>query len=161
MIIISSTSPISNLAAIRQLSLLPQLYNKLIIPTPVANEIARVGTTYTQAVSVSTLDWISIQSGESQFIVDRLSIYLSQGEATAIALAVELKADLVLLDDQLARKMAAEYGLKSVGLLGILLEAKSQDKISEIKLILNDLVVQSRYRINPRLYSEVLEIAGE
>jgi predicted nucleic acid-binding protein len=161
MTIVSNTSPISNLAAIGQLPLLQQIYSRITIPTAVANEIAKVGTIYTQAAAVPTLSWITIQPVTDTTTVHKLRAELDEGESEAIALAVELDAELLLIDEQLGRKSALEYGLDMTGLLGVLLEAKSQGLISSVKPMMDDLVIQARFRVSQQLYAEVLHLAGE
>lgn len=64
MTIVSNTSPISNLAAIGQLSLLQQVYGKVTIPQAVKNEIAKVAEIYTQAAAVPILSWITVQKDQ-------------------------------------------------------------------------------------------------
>lgn len=126
MTFVSNTSPISNLAAIGQFSLLQLLYSSITIPRAVADEIAKVGVIYTQAAAVPTLSWITIQPVKDRTIFERLRAKLGEGESEAIALAVELEAELLLIDEQLGRKFALEYGLEITGLLGVLLETKSR-----------------------------------
>ena len=85
MTIVSNTSPISNLAAISQLSLLQQVYGKVIIPQAVANEIAKVAEIYTQAAAVPTLSWITVQAVNDTTKVQQLRTKLDAGESEAIA----------------------------------------------------------------------------
>ncbi|MBO1348364.1 MAG: DUF3368 domain-containing protein [Hormoscilla sp. GUM202] len=161
MIVVSNTSPISNLAALGRLSLLEQVYGKITIPTAVANEISNVGTTYTQAAAVPTLPWIQIQSVTDGTMLQTLRTDLDEGESEAIALAIELKADLLLIDEQLGRKVASGYGLKLKGLLGVLITAKFRGLIPAVKPIVDDLIVQARFRVSNKLYADVIQSAGE
>jgi uncharacterized protein len=161
MIVVSNTSPISNLAALGRLSLLQQLYSNIIIPTAVADEIARVATIYTQAATVPTLDWIQIQPVMNTAMVQTLLTDLDAGESEAIALAIELKADLLLIDEDLGRKVAAGYRLKLKGLLGVLITAKRRGFIPAVKPLMDDLIIQARFRVSEELYAEVLQAVGE
>lgn len=86
---------------------------------------------------------------------------LDRGEAETIALALELGADLVLLDERDGRYAAQRFGLRFVGVLGILLEAKSNDLIKEIKPYLDSLRQQAGFYIHETLYNYVLTLAGE
>ena len=65
MIVVSNTSPISNLAAIGQLELLQQLYGNIIIPPAVYQELINSGDTDPATLAVQTVDWIHIMSGIS------------------------------------------------------------------------------------------------
>jgi len=162
MTVISNTSPISNLAAIGQLSLLQDVYGSIVIPQAVADEIAKVATIYVQAASVPDQPWITIQEVNDTTTVERLrGTHLDAGESEAIALALEVGADLLLIDEQLCRKVAVNKGLNITGLLGVLLEAKHRGFISQIKPIVDDLMIQARFRISPQLYAEILYLAGE
>lgn len=161
MTIVSNTSPISNLAALGHLSLLEQVYGNIVIPQAVANEIAEVARIYAEAATVPYLEWISIQPVTNRTIVEKLLSRLDEGEAEAIALAIELNAELLLMDEQLGRQVAKDYEVNITGLLGVLLEAKSKGIISEVKSLMNDLIIQAKFRVGDRLYKEVLHLADE
>jgi predicted nucleic acid-binding protein len=126
-IIVSDTSPITNLAAISQLDLLQKLYTGIIIPIAVYHEMVKVDKIVPGAVEVQTLPWI-----QKQAVVDSQRVILIQetqesidlGEAEAIVLALELKAELLLMDERRGRIVATSYGLQITGLLGVLLQAK-------------------------------------
>lgn len=99
MIVVSDTSPITNLAAIGQLDLLQQLYEVIIIPNAVYNEMVNVVKIVPGATEVQTLAWI-----QTQIVTDAQRVKDAQtnqsnidlGEAEAIVLALELRADLLL-----------------------------------------------------------------
>ena len=99
-LVISNTSPVINLAAVGQLDLLRHLYGKIVIPQAVYSEIVIVGTGQPGAVEVETLDWIETRQVRNRTVVTALQLELDEGEAAAIALAAELKADLILLDER-------------------------------------------------------------
>jgi predicted nucleic acid-binding protein len=90
---------------------------------------------------------------------------LSQDErgerAGAIALAIEVDATRLLIDERLSRQAATEQGLKMTGVVGLLLLAKQQGLISVVKPIMNDLVAKAKFRIRSRLYADVLRTANE
>jgi len=158
-IVVSDTSPITNLAAIGQLDLLRQLFQKVIIPESVYHELTAFGGQHPGAI-VSSLDWIEIQSTSDQLLVTALRIELDNGEAEAIALAQQISADLVLIDERRGRIVAERFGLRVVGLIGILVEAKRQGLIQQLKPHL-DLLIQSGFWISQELYNRVLQAAGE
>ena len=162
MTIVCNTSPISNLAAIGQLALLQQVYSSIVIPLAVSDEIAKVAAIYTQAALVPSQPWITIQSVADTTVVQRLqSKKLDAGESEAIALALELDAELLVIDEQLGRRIAIDEGLNIIGLIGVLLEAKSRGLIAKVKPLMDDLIVQARFRISMQLYTDILLLASE
>ncbi len=164
MIVVSNTSPITNLAAIGQLDLLRQLYTCVIIPTAVYNEMVKANKLVPGAIEVQTLPWI-----QSQAIMDfdRVTEILESqenidlGEAEAIVLTLELNADLLLMDERRGRTLATGYGLNVTGLLGVLLQAKRNGLISTVKPLLDRLIEQADFRVSSQLYTTILEYAGE
>ncbi len=164
MIFVSDTSPITNLAAINQLNLLQRLYTRLIIPTAVYDEMVRVDKLVPDAVEVQTLPWIQTQivAASQQVRVFRESQEnIDLGEAEAIILALELKADLLLMDERRGRAVAMSYGLQVTGLLGVLLQAKGNLLIPAVKPLMEQLIEQADFRVSNQLYATILEFAGE
>ena len=163
MIVVSDTSPITNLAAVGYLDLLRALYDTIVIPQAVYQEMTRGGISIPGALEVQTLNWIETRQVANQSLVSLLQIQskLDLGESEAIALAVELQADWLLIDEELRRTAAKDYGLRLVGVLGILIEAKTQGLIPQVKPILDDLIVKAEFWVSQSLYLRVLQVAGE
>ena len=161
MIVVSNTSPITNLAAIGQLDMLRQLYAKILIPQAVYGELTFGDGNQPGGQEVQTLAWIETRHVADRVLVTALQLELDPGEAEAIALAVEVKAELLLLDERRGRMVASRLGLHVVGLLGVLSEAKQQGYLSAVKPILEDLVTTAGFWVSPRLYARVLQAAGE
>jgi predicted nucleic acid-binding protein len=160
-IIVSDTSPINNLAAIGQLDLLRQLYNTVIIPEAVYQELTETEIPAAGAIEVQTLDWIQTRQVTNRALVEILRNQLDGGEAEAIALAVELNADQVLIDERRGRMAAAQLSLQYVGILGILVEAKGRGLIPTVKPLLDALIDQAGFWVAEPLYNRVLQLAGE
>ncbi|KAB8319365.1 DUF3368 domain-containing protein [Tolypothrix campylonemoides VB511288] len=164
MIVVSDTSPITNLAAISQLDLLRQLYTHVIIPTAVYDEMVAVDKPVPGAVEVQTLPWI-----QTQVITDFQQVIVMQesqenidlGEAEAIVLALELKADLLLMDERRGRAVATSYGLQVTGLMGVLLQAKRNNLIPGVKALIDQLISQADFRVSSQLYTTILQSADE
>jgi uncharacterized protein len=106
-------------------------------------------------------DWIYIQSVRDHALVATLESELDRGEAEAIALAIELNADRLLIDERIGRRVAQHYGLKITGLLEVLVSAKQDNLISELKPILDRLILQAKFRVHPDLYSQILRDMNE
>jgi uncharacterized protein len=164
MIVISDTSPITNLAAIGQLDLLRQIYGTIVIPLAVYREMAAAGKTVPGSIEVQTLPWIQTQTlGNVQRAID-LQVSHDQidvGEAEAIVLALELKADVLLMDERRGRALANTYALNVIGLLGVLLQAKRNGMIPAVKPLMDQLIEQADFRVSPALYNLVLQSASE
>lgn len=161
MIVVSDTSPVLNLAAIGQLGLLRRLYGEVVIPQAVYHEIVVLGAGQPGAAKVSALDWIETHQVTNRAMVASLQLEVDEGEAEAIVLAFELGADLLLLDERRGRRVASRLGLRFIGLLGILIEAKHRGFILAVKPILDDLIGKSGFWITRALYERILKVAEE
>ena len=161
MIVVSDTSPINNLAAISQLYLLHQLYGTVLIPEAVYQELTDPSFPVAGGTEVQTLDWIQTRTVRERTIVESLSNELDIGEAEAIALAVEIQAERLLIDERRGRLVASRLNLRYTGILGILVEAKSQGLIAEVKPLLNALIDRSGFWVAEPLYKRVLQLVDE
>ncbi|MBI2848812.1 MAG: DUF3368 domain-containing protein [Chloroflexi bacterium] len=161
MIVVSNTSPLTNLAAIGQPELLRRLFGTVFIPEAVLEELCLAGLEGLEDKESPKLPWLETHSVSNRTLVQSLLLELDKGEAEAIALAVELKADLLLLDERLARRVASRLGLRFVGLLGLLLEAKHRGFIVGVKPVLDALTAKAGFWVGRELYARVLEAAGE
>lgn len=85
---------------------------------------------------------------------------LGLGEREALALAVSLDADFIVLDDRRARKAAEDLGLTMIGSLGLLVEAKRREFNSEVRPLMDAMISHGLYA-SERLYRQILFIAGE
>ena len=93
--------------------------------------------------------------------VEELKEYLDAGEAEAISLALELKADILLIDEKEGRKIAKRYALPVTGVLGMLVQGKKMNKISSVKKVMDDLVNVAKFRIDEKTYQLILKLAEE
>lgn len=161
MIIVSNTSPITSLSAIGYLNLLHDIYGKIIIPIAVYKEMTGLGYSVPGTIEVQTLSWIEKRELEEQLLLEELQKELHRGESETIALAVSLNADRVIIDENPARKKAISLGLNVIGILGILLIAKQRRLITNIQPLMDDLIIKAGFRINQKLYLDVLKSAKE
>ncbi len=98
---------------------------------------------------------------QNQALVTALQRDLDRGEAEGIALALELGADLVLLDEREGRRAAQRLGLRVLGVVGVLLEAKAQGELERVRPALDGLRQVAGFYLSDALYADVLALAGE
>lgn len=160
MIVVSDTTPLSELAKVGKIDLLRDVFGEIIIPQEVYNEATRGN--HPAASAVQSITWISVRTvSDPQKIFDlQAETNLHLGETAAIVLAEELGVDQILLDDRKARLVAESRNLPVIGTIGTLLLAKDEGLISSIKEILDNLRAKGK-RISPKLYQEVLTEAQE
>ena len=152
--VIGDSSALVALAVVNQLELLEKLYDKLYIPEAVFNEVTQIGKPQSDKLR--------------QFLqgkVKRVDLTLTQlglglGELEAITLYKKLDADVLLIDDNRAKKYASLNGVNVIGSLGILIKAKEQGYIDKVKPFLDD-IQKSEVYISKKLIEKVLEICGE
>lgn len=161
MIVVSNTSPIINMAAIGHLELLRKLYNRLVVPHAVYHEITVKGFGQVGAQEIEKSKWIEVEKIPDKNLAEALKLELDEGEAEAIALAMRIKSDLLLIDERRGRKIADHLGLKYIGLLGVIIEAKHKNLIPNVRSLLEGLISKAGFWIDQELYNRVLQAAGE
>ena len=161
MSIVSNASPLINLARIGKLDLLHRLYGKLIIPEAVWHEVVVEGAGLPGAEEVKTSCWIKTQTVSNKQLVHALQEDLAAGEAEAIALALEVEAELLLMDEHRGRETAHHLGLRYTGLIGVLIEAKGKGLIHSVKDYLDRLRQVAGFRVSDSLYVRVLQDENE
>lgn len=161
MIVVSDTSVLINLAWINQLDVLQKLYGEVYIPNAVWDEIAIAGAGQPGAKEVQTAAWIKQQSPQNRTLVKSLQQNFDLGESEAIALALEINADLLLMDERLDGATANYFNLKVTGLIGVLIVAKQQNHVTLIKPLLDQLRSGAGFYISDALYQQVLQTVGE
>jgi predicted nucleic acid-binding protein len=158
-IVVCDASPIIALSAVGQFPLLEQLYGTILVPGAVAQEVTQTGRA--GAGDFESSDWIVIQTVQDSVLLRSLSGELDRGEAEVIALAVEVRAELLLVDERRARRVASRLGLSIMGVLGVLLEAKNKGCLTAVRPVLDGLRTKAGFHIGTDLYALVLSTAGE
>ncbi len=129
-------------SALSEDEFLQEVYRNIVIPQAVVDEISKVVKIYSQAASVPQAEWITIHTIKNTKTVGSFRAEkLDAGESEAITLAIELGAELLLIDEQLGRKLAVRKGLNITGLMGVLLEAKNRGLITKVKPVVDALVI--------------------
>lgn len=153
MIIISDTSPICYLVLIDCIEVLPILYENVMIPQAVYEELQAEETPKSVKEWIENYpDWLVIRNitNASDSALDKLD----KGEREAIILAEEIKANLLILDDRSARTLATKRGLKIIGLLGILLDA-AKNNLIDLPTKVNQLQ-ETSFFVSPKLLQSIL-----
>lgn len=153
MIVVSDTSPINYLLLIDQIDLLPHLFQQIIIPDLVRDEMIDPGAPpILQQWIANPPSWLTVQAVSS---VDKTLSALDPGEQAAITLAQQLPADLLIVDERLGRQIASERGIPIIGTLGILDDAADQGLISLPESIA--LLQQTNFRVSRRIIQALLQ----
>jgi predicted nucleic acid-binding protein len=158
MLIVCDSSPLFALAICNQLELLDKLYDTIILPDTVYAEISVSGKPH--ASDLAAWGKGRVVSVTNEELCKAFNLLLDRGEAEAMTLYKEKSADLLLIDEHKGRKIAEMYEIKIVGTLGILLKAKQEMLIPEIKSSI-EILQKSTIRISGELYHRALEVAQE
>lgn len=158
MIIVSDTSPITNLIQIGHIDLLKQLFQKIIIPERVSEELYFYEN---HKEIIESRNWIVVKGVANRLEVEKLKRHLDSGESEAIVLAQEMKVDFLIVDERKGRKVAEEHGLNCIGLLGVLILGKKKGYLYELKPILDELIEDIGFRFSEMLYQRILSEVNE
>lgn len=161
MIIVSDTSPVSNLLIIGELDILLQLFGVIIIPPKVFEEIQKLENFEIDIAEIKNSEWIKTIIPSDSKLVQELNEILDEGESEAIALAKELNAEFILIDEKKGRKVAERLGITAIGLLGILLKAKQKRAVERVMPLLDALRQDAGFWISDVLYHDILMQADE
>ncbi len=161
MIVISDTTCLSALVRIGELDLLKRLFHEVIIPVKVHEELLALSSFGVDVSIFSTLDWIKIQQPEASPLLNELLTVLDTGESYAIALAIELNADWLIVDDLDARHIAAQLNINITGTGGVFIQAKDRGVITQVKPYLDLIMTKAGFRLSSTLYNRILQLASE
>lgn len=147
--ILSDTSCLILLEKIGEIDLLHEVFGEIVITQEIADEYGLV-----------LPNWILIQNPSNINYQKILEASVDKGEASAIALAVELVDCLLIIDDLKGRNLANAIGIKITGTFGVILEAKLSGKISSVKPLLAK-IKQTDFRLSDKLEEQILIKANE
>jgi predicted nucleic acid-binding protein len=160
---VSNTSPVLNLAIIGHQQLLQQQFGEILIPPAVLVEL-RTDTNFPGTAPIRAMladGWLRVVELRDERLAQTLSLGLDQGEAAAIALALELDLKEILLDERDGRSVARNVGLEPVGVLGILLRGKLAGQIASVAAALTALREEAGFFVADELAAAVLAEASE
>ena len=156
--VVSNTTPILSFIKLNRMDILEKIYKEIIIPEAVYQELEEGKNKY--YIDILNNNWIKILKVRNKNLIKELEKNLDRGEAEAIALSIEISADLLLLDEKIGRKIAKEKGLKISGTIGVLLKAKKIGILKGVKLLINELIKKGNY-YNESFIKTTLKYAGE
>lgn len=161
---ISDSSPLIHLSAINRLPLLNRFYDHVIIPPAVWREVVDKGAERQGAIEVreaSSQGWMKIVAPTEGPVLNFLRGRLDSGESEAIALALELNAEILLMDEEYGRSVGRQFGLAITGTVGILLRAKMKGLIPNLGTELDNLRRSGHFYLRQSIFDSVLKQAGE
>ena len=154
--VVCNATPLIHLSAIDQLDLLRDLFGEIAIPQAVYAEVVGQGAGKPGAAEVKAAKWIKKHRTSNRQVVQALETILGKGEAACIALAMSLKADLVVLDDRKGRIHAKAQGLRITGTVGILLTAAERGSVDFEQAL--DKLLATGFRMSPREYEHIIDL---
>jgi len=161
LIVVADAGPIIHLSLIGHLNLIPALFGRVVVPRRVYEEVVQTERELPGSEELRNATWADLHEADVRPELSRLlESHLDSGEAAAIALALDLGADLVLSDDRQARLAAERLELRVRGTLGILLEARRQGRVPELAPLLIELRSKGVW-LSGKLIERVLQEAGE
>lgn len=160
MVVVADSSVITGLLALRKIVLLNSVFGQVLITNSVHKELSSLKE-FGYDIENLNKPWIKIADIRNfehrNFLLKRLD----PGEADSIILSIEKNADFLLMDERKGRKIAKEIGLQVVGLVGILIQAKRNGLIHNLKSELQLLTSKLEFRMSRELIERALKEVGE
>lgn len=158
--VVCNSTPLIHLAKIGKLHLLEEIFHEILIPPSVYRECVIEGNGRDDAQNIQNALWIRTIQIKDIDLKKAINVTLDDGESEAITLALQEKADLILLDDYDAREFARVYELNITGTIGVLIKAKHMSSIQSLEVVLKNLR-DTGFWLNDDLYYKVLQETGE
>ena len=160
MIVVSDSTILIGLAKIGKLDLLKKIFSRVFIPEEVFKEVVKRGKGKPGSKVIKEAAWIEVKPVKDKIQVAFLLGSLEKGEAEVLVLAQELKADLILLDEEKARKSAVIAGFEIMGLLGLFVLSKNLGLIHKVRPLVDELLIK-KFRISDKIIEQTLKKADE
>jgi uncharacterized protein len=159
--VVSNSSVLISLSTINKLELLKEKFGIIQVPQAVWTEVVVAGEGEPGSIEIRNADWIEKHNVSDKNLVIALNEILDLGESEAIALALETGTNVILMDEKDARLISMQYQLHPLGTVGILIWAKENGKLDNLKDELDRLIVEGDFRISQKVYQYALEKVGE
>lgn len=157
--VVVNSTPLIALCKINRLDLLRELYGEITIPEAVFHEVTLKNDAVKKKIMENSA-WIHIQAISDDSDKRMYKAKLHDGEVEVMILAQELKADLVLIDDNAARKTAIYLGIPLSGTIGVLLRAKERGLIPKVMPVVESMEQNGVY-YGPKLKDLIRKQAME
>jgi predicted nucleic acid-binding protein len=157
--VVSNSTPLIALSKVNRLYIIKELFGSIIIPDAVFIEVATDKKGRAGKDEVSIAKWIRTMKVSNPLAVGFLSVSLDPGEAEAITLSKEIKANLLLIDDKDGRKAAKSVDIPITGTVGLLLRYYKGKK-EDFKLALDELIAKG-FRLSEQEYEKFLMMANK
>ena len=129
MVVVADTSPVNYLVLINEIEILPRLYTRILVPSAVLDELKHpVAPEPVRHWAAHPPLWLEVLTPKRSLPIPQLDI----GESEAIALAIEMRAEVLLMDERAGRQEAVRHGLKVAGTLSVLDEA-DQGRVGRLR----------------------------
>jgi len=148
-VVIADTSCFILLDKINELDLLRKVFRTIVTTENIAKEFNK-----------TLPNWVVVKTVVNKEYLALLQLEVDDGEASAIALAIEESKSLLIIDDNKARKLAAKLNLSFTGTMGVILKAKQEGIIESIKPLIEK-IQQTNFRFSHKNYQELLLLANE
>ena len=161
--VVVDSSVLISLAAGESFQLLRHFYSTIYIPPEVWNEVVSAPKQFgvNEVRRAQAENWLLVRAPRNLERVRSLPFRLQQGEAQALALALELPDPLLLVDDTQGRRAAEALGIAYTGTLGVLLRAKAEKQIPALRPVLELLEKRTTFWLSPDVRNAALKHAGE
>jgi hypothetical protein len=161
MIVVSDTTPLIGLASIGRLKILRDLFGEIYIPQAVYDETVTRGHKEGLAKKeVAGAEWIHVMEVKDRLAVNVLLDELDLGEVETVILAMEMKAEWVLMDERKGRRKLSQLNIPKIGTIGVLLKAKQLGLIAILRSEFENLQ-KTGFAVSQTMIDEVLQAAGE
>ena len=121
--VVVNATPLIALALVGQLSLLREMFDAVIVPRAVYEEVVIDGYGQPGSAELAQASWIQVVSPARAVTLEPMLLGLDSGDLSVLLLAQKIQPDWVIIDEQLAQRVAQAMGLPVKGTLGILLAA--------------------------------------
>ncbi len=163
-LVISNTSPLTNLAVIGRLELVRAQLGLVTVPAAVWKEMLALPHRdgLSALLAARSTGWLCVVVPREMALTTSLRLAgLGAGEAEAIGLAVESPGSLLLIDEKKGRAAARRLGLRIAGALAIIAAARVAGTISSVKAELDRLRSEAGFYVSTEVERHTLRIAGE